>query len=145
MLKKGDQIVDIKIHLHNIKSAVPYNDLKALQTPDIGRKSSLLSQQPKTSKISIINYLNSFANHEKQKPQVETKEFNDSSLNAFKSLKNRSTPTENNEAFKFLKNRLANKHYETISRPNFNAAGIIPVAPTEKIAKDIYDRKITKR
>jgi len=177
-MKKNEQILyqsnllDIKINMHSIKSASAYIDLKALRSTDIGRKSSILSQNPKPNNVSyVLNYLNKYIEYDKQK-LMDSKEFlNESSLHTFKTglnngntsattnnsttsttnnnnhhqVKNRMAPIENNEAFKYLKKRLANKHYETISRPNFNVAVITPNPQADKLAKEIYERKFDKR
>ena len=174
MSKKSEQIiyhsnskgciVDVKISLNTFKSPSPYIDLNALKSADIGRKSSMLSQNPKPNHVShALNFLNKQSEYDKQK-LLDTKEFlNESSLTTFKTglnngntsantyfnnnnpAKSRTAPTENNEAFKYLKNRLADRHLETISRPNFNVAGIIPNPKEEKSEKDLYDRKFAKR
>jgi hypothetical protein len=176
-MKKNEQniyqsnLLDIKINMHKIKSASPYIDFKALRSTDIGRKSSILSQHPKPNNVSyVLNYLNKYIEHDKQK-LMDSKEFlNESSLHTFKTalnngntsaytnnsttsattnnnhqVKSRMAPIENNEAFKYLKKRLANKHYETISRPNFNVAVITPNPQADKLAKDFYERKFDKR
>ena len=173
MSKKSEQIIyhsnskgcigEVKISLNTIKSPSPYIDLNPLKSADIGRKSSMLSQNPKPNHVShALNYLNKQSEYDKQK-LLDTKEFlNESSLTTFKTglnngntsantylnnnpVKSRTAPTENNEAFKYLKNRLADKHLETISRPNFNVAGIIPNPKAEKPEKDYYERKFAKR
>jgi len=51
---------------------------------------------------------------------------------------------ENNQAFKIIRSRLAQMHYESSHTPNFLIAGIAPIAQPELVAQDFQDRKFTR-
>ena len=146
-------IVDIKIDLNNFKASAQFPDIKA--NADAKRKSSYVSKSSSKSNnnVTVMNYLNNYADVDKSRmDNLTSRDLNEASqlLSGYRQFgtangKHRPMPNENNEAFKYLKNRLANKHYEAISRPSFNVAGISPVVQNEQTSTELYDRKIAKR
>lgn len=55
------------------------------------------------------------------------------------------SPADKNEAFKLIRENIVLRHQEALCRPNFQIAGIGPVLHTDLVAKDLNDRKFTKR